>query len=375
MRSALRPKRGSSPALSFINVTDWARPAFTPAQTVPFTTKAGLDAAIAGLQAGDLVQYTGTGVLNITSSSNYAYTIANKNLVSPGAVIDFGTSKSIWDASHVSANYVKIAYTGTANQAAFLMNNCSNLNLFGGEFTSGTLGGKAIQIYGPTHDVLWYDAYMNITGADGLHVNANLTGGGASNIHNFTFRGEANRFCMNPARDPHLDKGTGIHGAILHGNNGTFNDSTICIYAHDPLRPGEVSNGITYPEGGGGSAIEPGLDAGTCDNLTLYVRAENLLMVPDGSNPGSTQTQTGGNGLDFFGATLLNGCVVGWMEATNCTGTVLHCATGNWHTGSPPVTVQHGRHTNVNQSTINGNGAPNNVPYPTGFGVVYNDCT
>jgi hypothetical protein len=46
----------------FESVTLGLVPSFTPVRTVNFTTKAQLDAAIAGMQAGDLIQYAGTGV-------------------------------------------------------------------------------------------------------------------------------------------------------------------------------------------------------------------------------------------------------------------------------------------------------------------------
>jgi hypothetical protein len=86
--------------------------------------------------------------------------------------------------------------------------------------------------------------------------------------------------------------------------------------------------------------------------------------------------ETGGNAINFWGPKHLDGCVVGWVEATNCSGGCVHEANGTWINASPPVTVNHGRHSNVNQFFNTSVSSNRNVPYDATFtGVVYNDCT
>jgi hypothetical protein len=184
---------------------------------------------------------------------------------------------------------------------------------------------------------------------------------------------------MNPAFDSHADKGTGIHACILHGSSGNIYDSRFAIYGHDALKPGETSWGQTWPEGGGGSVIEVGNDVGTAlgvgnySNCTFYALGENNLMIPNGTNPGSTEMQTGGNVFNWWGDIPLNGNVVGWAEGNNISGAVSHCAGGAYGpSANPPITFQHGRGSNTNQFV--GSGGNTSQRYETGHGVVYNDC-
>lgn len=197
----------------------------------------------------------------------------------------------------------------------------------------------------------------------------------ASHINNWTWRGEVNAWSMNPAWDTHNDKGTGNHAVICHGTTGAMTNHTYAIYGHDPLQPGAVSAGQTWPEGGGGSLIEPGNDTGgPISNFTIYAKAANMLMTPNGSgNPGSTGTgQTAGNVLNFWGNISLDAFVLPWIEGANCTGAMVHGAPGTWHPGVPAISVTHGRGTTMNQFTGGGN---QSQKYMSGFGIVYNDCT
>lgn len=360
---------GGGGSLSFTSLTDWPRPSFTPIRTVNFTTKAQLDTAIADMQAGDLIQYTGTGILTISSGSTNGYSIQNKNPAS-SVVIDLGTGHSIWDSGAVSGDYVKFAYTGTANFSAFWVNACSNLRIYGGDFTSG---GYGITINAPSHDITWWDAYIHNVGSSGISVRGTTSGGSSSDCHNLNLRAEVNRFALNPALDNHPDKGTGLHACILHGNTGNIHDSIFTIYGHDALAPGETSHGHTWPEGGGGSVIEAGNVSGTnYANCTYYAKGENNLMRPNGTNPGSTAQQTGGNVFNLWGNVALNGNVIGWAEGINITGAVVHGSGGSWFPGSPAIKVLHGRGTNTNQFVGSGGNVADR--YVTGKGISYTDC-
>jgi hypothetical protein len=335
---------------------------------VNFTTKAQLDAAIAGMQAGDLIQYTGTGVLTISSSSGTVYTLASKNPASD-VVIDFGCAANLWDTTTITSNHVKFSYTGSSNIDCFYIHDCSNLRIYGGDFNSG-IGGAAIRMRGANTNVRMWDWYVSQAGSHGIQIQpADPSTGLAKTIDSCHFRGEVNRFCMNPANDPHADKGSGFHGCLWQDtNHGTISNSEMILYAHDPLRPGETSATKTWPEGGGGSAIEIGTIGDSTSNNTFYILGENLLMVPNGTNPGSTGTQTGGNVVNHWGSVPLNGHVFGWVEGKNCTGGITHGAGGSWFPGSPAIRVLHGRHSNVNQSTA---GSNTSTPYDTAHGIVY----
>lgn len=359
---------------NFVAATDWARPSFTPVRTVNFTTKAQLDAAIADLTAGDYIHYTGTGVLRITAASA-AYIIQNKNPAST-VVIDFGTSHSIWDPSSISGNYVAFSDTAGTQTSALVVKNCSKLRIYGGDITC--THGYGIEIDGPCSNLLMWDQYVHHVGGSGLWVR-DYVSGVVTYVRDSDFRMEVNRFCLDPSKDSHGDKGTGHHGMLLHGNTGETSGNTFTCYAHDPLTPGETSFGTVWPEGSGGSAVEAGHNAGNgYQDNTYYVLGENLLMEPDGTNPGSNGVkQAGGNVLQFWGGDPLDNNVVGWVEGRNCTGGVVHCASGGaWDNASPAITVDHGRHSNVNQYTGNSSqSGANGVPYNLAHGIVYNDCT
>jgi PKD repeat protein len=365
-------------APTFISTTSFSRPSFTPTRTVNFSTKAQLDAAIAGMQSGDLIKYNGTGVLEIANSSGVAYSLTKNP--SSTVVIDFGCSHNIWDTSKITPNFVRFKYTGAENQTAFHINGCSNIRIYGGELDTG-IGGTAMLINAPTHDFLWWDYYVAKSGGSGTSVRGSTSAGASSNTYNIDLRAEVNRWCMNPKFDNHSDKGTGFHGCILHGSTGNIYNSRFIFYAHDSLRPGEVSAGHTWVEGGGGSVIEIGNSYGTnYKGCTYYAKGVNNLQVPDASDSLSTGSgQTAGNVLNFWGSQSLSGSRVGWAEGVNISGAIVKSDNGSWTTNTvPDIPMDHGRHTNTNQSTAGGNISQ---PYQTITGggkrvpIHYVDCT
>jgi hypothetical protein len=373
MRAALSRRRTGP--VTFLSTTSWARPtslATTPAgQQKPFTTISGMNTLLTNAVAGDYIYYNGSGILTQTSSSGNGYNLTARNYSASPAIpvtLDLGTrTTDIWSPAGAN-NYVKFSYTGASSFTALLLANVSNMCVYGGEYDSGT-GGDAILIEGPTSNVTFWDAYVSKAGESGIGVAGILPSGGNSTVTNLNLRAEVTRFSMNPARDNHADKGTGFHGAILHGASGTFSNSVVTIYAHNPLQPGEVSAGNTWPEGAGGCAVEIGQVGGNNDNLTIYVKGEDMNMIPNATNPGSTGSgQTGGNVINFWGNVALNGCIIGWAEGNRISGAVTHGTTGAWYPGSPVITVQHGRHSNTNGSTAGGNIS---TPYDSRWGINY----
>jgi len=373
-------------ALSFLSLTSTVTRATSLATTPsahqkPFTTKAGLDAALAGAADGDYIYYNNSTKLSIsTTGTGNAYVISG---LSPATniTIDLGTAASIWNPGAVSNGYVEFNYAGTSNAHALFMHDLTNVTIYGGA-VAGANGGTGAVLYGNTNNLTWLDGYIHDVGGGGMQLAGIVPAGSASTIQNCTIRLEVNHWSLHPAFDSHNDKGTGFHGIICHGGTGAIKNNTFMLYAHDPLAPGEVVNGVTYPEGGGGSAIEfgqsPAGSGNNNDNLVCYVKAANLLMRPTGStgggNPGSTGTgQTAGNVVNLWGNVPLNGLDMVWIEGNNCTGAMVNgTPTGGYFPGSPAIKVEHGRGTNMNQFTGGGNSSEE---YVSGKGIVYTDCT
>lgn len=386
MRASLSKHSAAGVATSFTSLTDWARPTTKAGATrlVPFTTKTQLDTALSGMQAGDYIYYNGTGVLTISSSTTFPYSISSKNPTS-AVTVDFGTPSTTqidaWAPGASSANYVKFDYSGTGSFTSLKVSACSNLNLYGGYYTASNsnVGLGGIGIWGATTNMAFYDFYVNQIGGSGIGILNNTSGGSAGPVKNVQVRGEVTRYAMKPSLDSHIDKGAGIHACIIHGGNvnSSYDQVTAAIYGHNPLQPNEVSAGQTWPEGAGGAIIEPGNDNGTETNFTLYVKGDTCNMTPNGTNPGSAVNgETGGNGINIWGSTSLAGMVIGWVEMTNCSGGPVHCtASSGWQSGTPPVTVLHGRHTNTNTYYNPATSSNRNVAYDTTGNVVYNDCT
>lgn len=359
---------------------------------VPFNAKTGLDAAIASIAGGQYIYYSGpgalptsadfsagifyngSGVLTISSSTGTGgnvYTVS-KNPAST-VIIDFGTESTTATAnwgSPTTTNYVKFAYTGTSNVDCFYVHDSANITFYGGEFTTGQYGGSSIRWRGNFTSCQHWDYYSSMSGTHGFQFSpASPVDGSAATANNCHFRGESTRFCMNPARDPHLDKGSGLHGVLWQDtSHGSVTNCSIILYAHNSLQQGETSAGVLWPSGGGGSGLEMGTVGDSTSNCTFWVLTENCHFKPNGGNPGSSGSQTGTNGFNMWGSKPLNSYVIEWAEGKDITGSVTHGSGGAWFPGSPAIHVKHGRHTNVNQYT---GGSNYSVPYDTTHGINY----
>lgn len=341
---------------------------------MPFTTAAELTAALNGMVAGDYIYYAGTGVLTISSSSGVAFNqLINRN---PSGIvsIDFGNAPTLWTPGG-AGNYVKFSYTGTSNTTnAVTIRACSNLRIYGGMATTNSIGGVGVIPQAPLDNIHWLDLLVDHVGLSGWGFRGQDSGNAASHIRNCTIRSEINRFSMKPDADTHPDKGTGNHGMNIHGITGEISNMVFAVYAHDSLRPNEVVNGVTYPEGGGGSAIEIGNDVGgPLSDYTIYVLAEHNNMHPNGSgNPGSSGGgQTGTNGINVWGNIPLERIDVPWLECNDISGSNFHVAGTGWRPSLGAIQVDHGRGTNTNQWAT-GNSSQR---YMADIGVSYSaDC-
>lgn len=366
----------------FIAKSNFARPPFTPLRTVRFKDKAGLTAALADLRAGDYVKYdpASFNLPRVPLVITGHFRIEDKQL-SGRAVLDFGCSHNVWDPSKIVPDYVSFHETANQYHAVDFINN-KNLDIWGGDYCAEQ--GTGFVLWGNSIDCQCLDLYSHHNGGCGVAVNPTDAGTGDSlTIDGCVVRAEMNRFSMNPGLDNHADKGTGLHGAIHHGNSGHLDNCHFYYYAHDALAPGETSNGKVWPEGGGGSACEPGTDqtgGATSQNNNHYtVYGENLLMRPTTNpsnsaitNPGSTGGQTGGNIFDYWGTVPLNGEVVEFAGGVNISGAVIHGAAGHWKDAVPPIKVLVGRGDRTNQFV----GASNTAErYVSGKNIDYVDCT
>jgi PKD repeat protein len=371
------PPDTSSIFTQFLAHSSFARETFTPTRIVRFKDKTTFDAALADMQAGDLIKYdpNSFGLSNRVLNLG-AYSIRSKSM-SRRTVIDLGCSNNVWDHSKITPNYVSFS---TVSGDAVLFADNKNLDIWGGFYHSDH--GSGFRLMGNNTDCNILDIYCFSVGGSGVMVQPIDSHTGDWRTHDgLVIRAEINRFCMDPATDPHGDKGTGNHGAIHHGACGKLDNCNFYYYAHDSLRPGEMSFGTLWPQGGGGSACEPGTDTNgstTSQNNNHYVvYGENLLMQPmHGTvrNPGSTISQTAGNVIDAWGSVPMNGNVFDFVGGKNITGGVFHGTGGGWGpSASPAIKVLVGRGEHTNQYV--GPGGNTAERYVSGKSVDYVDCT
>ena len=365
---------GGGGGTTFETYTANPRPIFTPVRTVPFYTLADLQAAVNGAQPGDFIVYerpAGQPNTVVSSSAGVPFTLANKKPGGAGFVIDLGTARSVWDSARVSTDYMKFSYTGSANTPAFWIHDCSNIQIYGGEFTTNKNGGHGIQFDHGLNNVLWWDFWSHDDGNDGIAMFPTAPDGtDATAIRNCNIRGECNQWGWHLAFDPHTnDLGTGLHGAnVADTSNKTtgagcrFYSNRITLYVHDSLTPAQLP-----PEGSGGAGLEIGAPSGTgaliADNI-ISVKAVNMNMKPTNG--------TAGNTINLWGGVPLDGTILDWIEGINLQGAVLHGQpNAGWDNVTRPIQVIHGRHTNTNQ-TVNAGGNIA-VPYDNRYGasIVY----
>lgn len=254
---------------------------FAPLRTVNFTTAAGLTSAISGLLAGDLVKYTGTGVLTITGTTGNAIQIG-KSLASM-AWFDFG--------SPYGANYVKGVMNTTSAFFALYLPGCQNIGTYGGYFTapSNTNGG-GIRIANTANNVQLWDFISRDTQGGTLDV-LPTTG----TIRNVVIRGEVINWGLNyPALDTHNEKGTGIHGCQFSDSNFDVQDSTVALYGHDSNCGAELQWG--NPVGIAESGMKFFLKSERLNfAATSQVAANTLQIWGDGNLTGAAELLIGKN--------------------------------------------------------------------------------
>jgi len=296
------------------------RPAFTPTRTVEVSNASELLAAISSLQAGDLVKATRSFTVN-------GITVIKNRLTSPAEL----------DLSGVS-----FVYSGGANHPALWLNNARNLYIYGGDLSTADTGGACLTDHGSQH-VLWWGFSLHDCGGSGFAAFTT----GADVAYN-DFAGTITRVGQTLAWDPHSEKGTGVHGAILwDANTGySFAHNRFAFYVHD------------IPTG---ACIELGNDQASSQapGNVLYEKCVNETEV--------ATRQAGGGGLQLWGDTDTLGLDVRYLEVDNAQGRALDSHglyPGHTLAG---VTVEYGRasKTNLNPRYRGQN------PWDSYGGVVY----
>lgn len=312
----------SNGAESYENAISYTRqrPAFTPTRTVDVSNAAELGAAISNLRPGDLVKAT-------TRFTVRGITVIKNRLSSP---------------AELDLSGVRFVYSGGENHPAVWLNNALNLYIYGGSLSTAGTGGTCLTDHGSQH-VLWWGFYLHDCGGSGFAAFST----GASVDHN-DFEGTITNVGQTLAWDPHSEKGTGVHGAILWdaNTNYAFTNNRFAFYAHD------------IPTG---ACVELGNDqySSQAGGNVLYEKCVNETEV--------ATRQTGGNGLQLWGDTNSLRLDVKYLEVENAQGRALDSRGLNLGQTLAGVTVEYGRASRTNRSPR----YAGQSPWDTYGGVVY----
>jgi hypothetical protein len=298
-------------------------PAFTPSRTIDVTTATQLKSAIGNLQPGDLVKATATFTVS-------GETIIANRLSAP-AVLEL--------------DGVTFDYGGGSNLPAVYLNDPSNIRIFGGTATTEKTGGFCILAHGAQH-VLWWGFYAHDCGNSGVFLSTV-----SAPFTDNDFQGEIARAGLNLNWDPHAEKGTGLHGALLWDSSTTaydYSGNRFAFYVHD--QPSGA--GISY----GSGAAAP--------NMAGNVIIEKAVDLTD-----VALSQVGGNGLQFWGGGSY-GVDVKYLEVDNAEGRALDAPGMYSGTTLKGVTVDYGRASNTNLNTRMNESNPTQ-PWDVWHGIGY----
>lgn len=270
-----------------------SRPAFTPTRTVNVTSKATLDSAISGMQAGDKIVVT----------SPFTYT---------GQLSIFNKQP----ASTVEIHLSGVTFTGSTStnvSHAVALSACRNLRIYDGN-VSNALGNVGIWVQ-DSNNCTWWGHY--VSGCAGMGVILQGIGATQSGLD---FRGRVTNCGLDYLRlDPHAEKGTGIHGVYMGG--GSFTTGGTFVY--------EVWDQHT------GAAIQAGAYANNCD---VWLKATNITF--------NATSQVAGNAFQLWGNTANYN--VKYLLANNVARAVE--ANGMYGTNNPTIVIEYARTTNARKS-------------------------
>lgn len=283
--------------LSWLTATHFARPRFRPTRTVEVHTAGQFWRAWERLRPGDEID-----VHRVTFSGEAVF----KKRLRGWAEVHFGPGTR---------------FTGAPgeNLPAVWINRSQNIRFYGGNLTNPA-GGSGIVIY-DSSDVTWWNFVVHDVAGTGLGVQ----GIHAPNAH-LDLKGEIYHWGLNPALDPHSEKGTGLHGANLADSPYGVRDSRFALNVHD---------------GATGAGVEAGGRNDFFERNTLYLWCRNLTKV--------ATRLTAGNCVQLWGVNVTDNDFR-YIEAENLAGRPYQ--TGGMYAGQSLKTdrVDYGRavHTNLN---------------------------
>lgn len=224
------------------------------------------------------------------------------NSIRPGDVVDVHgvtfTGETILTNKHLSAPAqihfdARTRFVGPSGGdfPAVWIDSDSNVRLYGGNVTNPR-GGAGILV----EDSAWFTwrgFVVHDTASCGLMVQGIKT----ANTH-LDIEGDISHWGLDLAFDPHQEKGTGLHGAMLADAYYGVEDSRFVLTVHD----GAAGAGVTA---GGARPTDVFRDN------TLSVRCRNLTM--------RATSQVAGNCLEFWGQNV-TGNVVEYLSASNIQG-------------------------------------------------------
>ena len=284
------------------------RATFNPIRTIEVRSAPELRLAIANLRPGDLVKATAD--FTVSSSSSDALVI--KNRLGAPAVID------------LTEHTVEIVYSGGKNDNAVLLDNPKNVRIYGGDLSTSDTGGDCLRSYGGQRVTWWY-----LTAHDCGGTGADFLGGQAPTEHD-DFNGTIWKIGQNLARDPHAEKGTGLHCVNMDDNNVyPFRHNRFAFYCHD------ISSGAAIQYGAAHRAGPKPV------RNVIYLRAVNLTAL--------AQSQTGANGIQFWGVDGQS-AEVKFIQVDNAKGYALWDGGMNSGTSLSGVTVVEGHASRTNQN-------------------------
>jgi hypothetical protein len=298
------------------------RPAFTPQRTITVHNAAQLQSAISNLQPGDLVKAQGSFTVN-------GGTVIRNRLAAP---------------AELDLHGVSFIYSGGQNVQAVFINNARNLYIYGGDLSTAGTGGTCLTDHG-SQNVLWWGFNAHNCGGSGF---AAFTAPGSGPVDHDDFQGTISNVGQTLAWDPHSEKGTGVHGAILWDapTSYAFTNNRFAFYAYDIPTGACLEMGNEQP-------------ASQATGNVLYEKCVNETEV--------AQRQTGGNGLQLWGDTDNLGLDVKYLEVDHAEGRALE--TGGLSRGQSlgGVTVEYGRAVDTNLSSR----FAGQSPWDSYGGVVY----
>jgi len=321
------------------------RPAVT-GTTRPFASLAALTGALNAAAPGDLVSYTGAGILDIPGN----YTGLAGRRYTGYVNVDLGLA--------ASANHVRFPGGGGAGLPAVGIYGSSYLRIYGGEITNPppkTVGHDGLHIYGAghpgdgaTHHITWWNLVVHDTVDSGIKLLPNVPfPGGTQSAADNTISDcdiEATVYMIGRDKtvDTHPEPGTGQHCALLADTDPS--GATYPSFLRNRVAIDGYNTGLSSSQGGG-SIAELGFNdaASTISGCTLILRGNNTLF--------NAQQQTAGNGLNLWGDATIR-CAVPFLQHSNATGSaVCNFPPGTNRSG---VTVAYGRHANTNQNAYEG---------------------